>query len=171
MGCLSLTILGGLIEVAGLAIIAIEIGRLQRQEFGQPIFLVRLEACLRRWIRRSHRQTVQLGGIDSAEVVESAQVKVTPAPAVLLEDRVRRLEQVAEDLRRELDETGERLEGRIVGVHDRIGALEAEQGRQQQTHEQARKASVRRQITAQAVGTVFFFFGVVLSVFGNALTC
>jgi hypothetical protein len=76
---------------------------------------------------------------------------------------------MAEDLRRELDDAGERLERRIVGAHDRIGALEADLGRQHQASEQARKASVKREITVQALGTALFVVGVVLRVLGSRL--
>jgi hypothetical protein len=90
---------------------------------------------------------------------------------VLLEDRLVRLEQVTDDLRQELDETGERLERRVGSVHQRVGSLEADLDRRQQVQEQARKASVKREITVQALGTALFVVGVVLSVVGRGVAC
>jgi hypothetical protein len=56
------------------------------KEFGQPVWLVRLEGWLRRLIRRPRNVTHYVGRVaDSAAVTDSIQVKVTRAPGVVLE--------------------------------------------------------------------------------------
>ena len=79
--------------------------------------------------------------------------------------------EVADDLRRELDEKGQRLDQRIGKADGRIGSLQATLDRQQHAQQQARKESARRNIIVQARGTICFFFGVVLSVAGSAVRC
>lgn len=171
-GCLALTILGGIFEVAGLGLVAWEVTRLQRQEFGPPAWWLELEGRVRRLLRRGRSQTVHVRGFDAAVTLDSAvQIKVGRGPAVLLEDKVRRLEQVTEDLRRELDETVARLETGISRAEQRVGELDAALRQVQQEEERSRKQTLRRQITIQALGTVLFFIGAVLSVLGNAVTC
>jgi hypothetical protein len=175
VGCVSgiawLTILGGLAEIGGLSIVAHEITRMQRQEFGRPVFLVRLEGWLRRLLRRSRNITVQVRPGRAVASGGEIRARVTRRPAVVLEDRLARLEQVTDDLRQELDETAERLERRVGSVHQRVGSLEAHLDRRQQVQEQARKASVKREITVQALGTALFVVGVVLSVLGSGVAC
>ena len=171
-GCLELTILGGVFEVIGLGLVAREVTRLQRQEFGPPAWWLRLEGRMRRLLRLSRSQTIHVGGIESAAAFGSdVQVKVTRGPAVLLEDKVRRLEQIAEDLQSDLDAVRARSEKGISRIEQRIGSVEAEMGRARQEEERTRKETIRRQITIQAVGTFLFFVGAVLSVLGNAVTC
>jgi hypothetical protein len=38
MGCAGLTIAGGVLEIAGFALVAYELARIQRREFGEPEF-------------------------------------------------------------------------------------------------------------------------------------
>lgn len=171
-GCLPLTILGGAFEVAGLALFAWEITRLQRQEFGPPVFWRRMVAWYYRVVRRGKSTTVQVGSATvSAGGSMRVRATVTPGPAVLLEDKVRRLEQVTEFLQSELQESRRDFEQGLSGMEQRISNIEAERSRERQEEEQTRKVTIRRHITIQAVGTVLFFFGVVLSVLGNAVSC
>jgi hypothetical protein len=171
-GCLALTILGGVFEVTGLGLIAWEITRLQRQEFGLPSWWLKLEGRLRRLLRSERSSTVYLRGMDAAATSDAAlELTVTSGPAVSLEDKVQRLEEVAEDLQRKLEGVTARFEREVAGVQKRLGKVEAERHRERQEQERTRKEAIRRQITVQAVGTVLFIIGAVLSVLGDAVSC
>lgn len=61
MGCAGLTIAGGVLEIAGFALVAYELARIQRREFGEPEFLRRLRGWLRRLLRRPVTHTAEAG--------------------------------------------------------------------------------------------------------------
>jgi hypothetical protein len=71
VGRLWLTILGGAFEVAGLGLVAREVGRIQHAEFGTPRFIVRTAAWLSRVLRLKRKHEVAATFSGTADVAGS----------------------------------------------------------------------------------------------------
>lgn len=82
-----------------------------------------------------------------------------------------RLEQVHDDLMHELHGTAERLTEQIAQVAREVADVRAELDRELAAREQSQRSFLRRTVTFQSIGTVFFLVGVVFSVLGNAVAC
>lgn len=180
-GCLGLSAVGGVLEVAGLGTVAWEVSRVQREEFGLPRTWVRVSGALRgaansiRARLNPSRGKSHTAYVDAATGTASASGSLVlttgRGPAVLLEDKVRRLELVVEDLRDQIEQNLEVAETRASALQDRIARVDGRVATTEAERERRRKATLRRQITVQAVGTALFFAGALFSFLGNAVSC
>ncbi|MCA1703537.1 MAG: hypothetical protein LC808_09875 [Actinobacteria bacterium] len=170
MGCLGFTIVGGVLEVIGLVFVAIEIGRIQRREFGAPRMLMRLRGWLR---RRRGKQAVHhiRSTTDTARATDAASVSVHRAEATTLEGRLARLETQHDDLEREFNVSKDRLSKEIGDVRREAADVRANLDRELAAREESQRSFLRGTVTFQSIGTVFFLVGVVFSVLGNAVSC
>lgn len=170
-GCLPLTIAGGFLEVAGLSLVAWEITRIQREEFGTPRFILRAQAWVRRRLGRSVSHN--LGVADSIEVADDISVRRRAArhPGMTLEERIDALERDFGFLEDELTERDRKVEHKLRAIEQRQTEMRQQLDQEHREREERRKMSLRAAITLQAFGTVLFFFGAVLSVLGNAVSC
>jgi hypothetical protein len=168
--CLTLTYVGGALEVAGFAAVAWQLGRVQRQEFGTPRPIQRARALLRRLLGRppivafaSLRST----GGGSATISG----RVRQPYAATMEDRVAALEHNLGQLEQELDERTGKLKQELRALaqaqHDMRKALDHEH----REREERRRKSLRESMTVQWWATGAFVIGAMLSVAGNAVTC
>jgi hypothetical protein len=170
VGCLGYTIAGGALEFIGLLIVAIEIGRIQRREFGTPRALARLRDWLRRCFGKGKVRHIQ--AMDRATTTETAvPLTVQRRQAATIEGRVAWLEQQHKDLVREVDEAKKRLGVQIDQIEQQLAEFRTDLEHERAEREQSRRAFLRGTVTLQSVGTSFFLLGVVMSVLGNAFTC
>ena len=170
MGCLWLTAVGGVLEVAGFGLVAWELTRIQRQEFGTPQFILRVRGWLRRLLRRP--RVVELsaamgGGVGSMR----ANLRVRQVPGETLEERVTALESNFEHLEGELSERSRAFDQRFESVEKTQREMRADIEQQQREQEEHRRESLRSSVALQAWGTVLFVIGVVLNVLGSAVSC
>jgi hypothetical protein len=100
VGCLWLTILGGLAETGGLILVAVEIARIRHRELPGGT----------RWLRRTWNRlrgkptlTDLAGRVSEGSSKDKGRLKVVAAPKILLEDRLARVERQFENLDRDVD--------------------------------------------------------------------
>jgi flagellar hook-basal body complex protein FliE len=185
VGCLTLTIVGGVSEVCGLGLVAWEVTRLQRQEFGPPVWIAKTQAAVERGMRRLRARVrrllrkapqpieavpANLSGTSSASGSASGTLTVKQGPA-RFEDRVRALEAALDSVREDAQRARNDFEARAVGIENRVREVDTRLEEHQTALEAARRAAARRQIRTQTLGAVLVFIGAVLSVLGNAATC
>jgi hypothetical protein len=174
-GCLWLTILGGCFEITGLGLVAWEITRIQREEFGTPRWMRRIEKRWRvLWLRlrgRSGGMALPLS-VSRGRARATGDITVSSQQSPLeptLEERVTVLEETTKRMERGAEERSERLGSRIDKAERRIGEVQAVLKREQEARERRRQESLRTAITVQSIGTVLFTIGVFLAVLGTAL--
>lgn len=171
MGCAGLVIAGGVFEVAGFALIAYELARVQRREFGEPEFLEWLRGWPRRIFPRHRTHTAEASASLSGVGTLRAEGVARRGPGKTLDERVAALE---ENFRRLEDETGQRqrrLAGEVEEVRRKLDQTRDELEQERREKEEERKAALRASVTLQATGTGLFVLGAILSVLGSTLTC
>jgi hypothetical protein len=170
-GCTGLTIAGGALEIAGFGLVAWELARIQRREFGEPEFVRRLRARLRKLFGRP-RRVAELSATLSAEGTLRASGRVRARPGDdTLEERVQALEKNFGYLEDELDHYHTSLEKGLDDLRKKLDDMQAELDRERREREEERKASLRTSVTLQAWGTGLFVLGTILSVLGNTVNC
>ena len=170
MGCLWLTIVGGVLEGIGFGFIAWELARIQRQEFGAPQFVVRIKGWVRRLLRRP--RVVELsaamgGGVGSMR----ANLRVRQVPGETLEERVTALESNFEHLEGEFGERSRAFDQRFESVEQAQRDMRADLDQRRREQEEQRRESLRTSVTLQTWGTLLFVVGVVFNVLGSAISC
>jgi hypothetical protein len=187
MGCLCLTIAGGVFEIGGLIAVAWQIRRVQRNEFPERRGWVRkLLAWIRgvlAWVRRRLSWIPGLGErprsatvhVGTAEATATAggnlKLETHRGPQTTVEGRLARLELEMEDLRRKQREDFEDLERRLLEALRRADESEQEILQRMRDADEKRREALADSLSLEGLGTAAFFFGVVLSVLGNAVTC
>lgn len=174
MGCLWLTILGGLAEIVGLGLAFYELFVTQRREFPE-----RVAAHHRalRWIRRrlglSHGQVINASSIVSGEssISGSMEVEVHRRGGDTIEQRVARMERELGDIRREHSERSAQLDHRLTETNQRLDAVEVTIRTEIDEREARRKEQLRDSLTYQKLGGALFVVGVTLSVLGATVSC
>lgn len=155
-----------MLQILGFVLVAIELGRVQRLEFGEPVWVTRVRGRIRRLLGRT--RTVDLGSATiTASTNMSARGKVRTPPGHSVEDRVSALEKNFDRLDEEVDQE------RIAATQARDMLLEqltvtrAEVNQQREFDERTRKAFLRTSVLLQAWGTVFFVLGTILGIVGG----
>jgi len=171
MGCAGLTIAGGVLEIAGFALVAYELARIQRREFGEPEFLQRLRARLRRLLRRSATHTAEASVAISGGGTVRAEGIARRGSGETLDERVEALEENLGRLESEIDRREARLAKEIEEVRQSLSEMRAELDQERRAKEDERKASLRVSVTLQAWGTALFVVGAILSILGNTVNC
>jgi hypothetical protein len=172
MGCVGLTIAGGVFEILGFALVAYELYRIQRREFGEPEFLKRLQARLRKILRRSKDVTVESGAaVMTATVGGRAQGQVRRGPGSTLESRIDALEKNLQHLEAEIDQQNATFGGDIAELSKRLRETQVELAQERERSEEGRRAALRISVALQAWGTGLFVLGAILSILGNTITC
>jgi hypothetical protein len=163
MGCAFLIGFGVLFEVSGLALVAWQVWRVQRREFGMPEWWRRL-----RGVRRVETE-VTLGWAVEADTAQPGAVRKRAAPDATVELRVSALEHNVAALDRETRERFERHEKRQGWLQAALKAQRAELQRQQEQREGERRGHLREEITLQWWGTGLFLFGAILAGVANGV--
>jgi hypothetical protein len=172
MGCIELTIVGGVFEIFGFGLVAYELARIQRREFGEPEFLKRLRARLRRIFKRSSHQTVAVGSATAtAEGALRIQARVRQSPGQTLEARIEALEKNFYELEAEIDLQNATFGGDIEELSKKLDEIRAELDQERRKRDVERRASLRSSVALQAWGTGLFVLGTTLSILGSALNC
>jgi hypothetical protein len=184
--CAWLTILGGLLEISGLGLVAREITRLQRQEFGQPVWLSntiewtrrdlgRLRAIFRGLLRRQPEpitpQPANLRGTSSASSSASGTLTVGAPASPTTEQRLTRLEGAVSKLTDRVQGVAREMDQQRRATQAELGDIRTDVVQLEKSIAAERRKAARREIRVQTVGTVLFVSGVLLSVLGSALTC
>jgi len=167
MGCPGLTIAGAAFEVAGLALLAWQITRIQRAEFGTPRFLQRL----RNFFRPPLPQTIHAEGIASVSGGGNVTARGRRTSSASVEERLSSLEQQHADLERKVDESRKGLEARIAEINETVASVDASLKSAQNEQARKRRQDLRSTVHVQSVGTGLFFLGAVLSAAGNLVQC
>lgn len=170
MGCLSLTVLGGIAEVLGLVLIALELTLVQRREFPGRGPLARLLRWLQRLRARLGRQKAAMGiasisGGGSVSASGSARVETAPQT---LEGRVERLERQHTELEQRMTGLAEEVARRANELQQKLAEQREELGGRIDQLEQERLQHLEQSLRLQWPGILLFVVGVVLSVAGNA---
>lgn len=158
-------IAGGALQIIGFVLVAIELGRVQRREFGTPRFIERLRGRLRRLFRRS--KTIEASAHGVILSGGSARGVVRAGRGTTLEDHVAALE---ENLGRLDDEVAanrieaERWRSELL---EQLTVTRAEVNEQRQRDDEDRKGFLRTSLLLQTWGTTCFVVGTVLGVVGG----
>jgi len=163
---------GAVLEVAGFVLIALELERLERIELGRPGRLAMLQNRLRRLLGlRGKDILVKVG---SAKVTAGGSVsvrgKITYPPAVLLEDKVRRLERVVDSLANGLEQVEDSIDAHRASVTAQMKDLTRKQADLDRQRLEERKRAAEQEISVQARATACFATGTLMSVVGSLLT-
>jgi hypothetical protein len=182
-----LTVLGGLAEISGLALVIAEIVKVQRREIPEHRgWVVRSLAAMRRagdaladevrrlLLRRPEPQdaTVHVAAMRGSATgggSVTGTVTVGSAPTLAqrverLEAEIRRLDEQAIADRQEMRTEARNAKTRAERVDHEIRAMIDERDRM-------RREGVRDALTLQWSGTILFIVGVALGVWGNLATC
>lgn len=182
-----LTVVGGLTEIGGLALVVVEIVKVQRREIPEHRgWVVRSLAAMReagsvlavevaRMLRRQPRRrdvTIDAGPASISVSAGGAVVttgKAGPAPTLRqrierLEREIRRLDGQSANDRQEMRDEAKRAREHAEGIDHEIRAMIEERDRQ-------RRQGFRDALALQWIGTGAFMLGVGLSVAGNLVPC
>lgn len=166
MGCPTLTIAGGTLEVLGFGLIAYDLYRIQCHEYGTPQIIERIKARVRKLLHISRHHTLHLG--DVVGVSDAAgRIKVRTGSGGGIDERLDALEKNFGRLDEEVDQDRVALEASLTKIRGEIAETRADVEKKQQETEQKRKNFQRTSITLQGCGTLLFVGGTVLSVLGS----
>lgn len=168
---MSLTVLGGIAEVLGLVLVALELTLVQRREFPGRGPWARLLRWLQRLRARLGNQKAATGSANlsgAASASSSGWARLETAPQSL-EGRVERLELRHTELEQRMAEVAEDVSRRANELRQQLADQRGDLGGRIDQLEQERLEQLEQSLRLQWPGTLFFIAGVVLSVAGNAL--
>jgi hypothetical protein len=170
MWCAVLIVLGVLFEVTGLGLVAWQLWRVQRREFGLPAWVVTVRARLRRLFRRKVPTTVvSPSPIEHDRAIGGAVVMGRQPPGETVESRLHALEENFAALDRETHARFQRQEKEQADLERLVTETRAELERQQQEREGEEREQLREEMTLQWWGTGLFFLGAVLAGVANGV--
>jgi hypothetical protein len=170
VGCVGLTIAGGVLEIGGFALVAYKLVQIQSRELGEPRFLRRLRARLRRILGHRDAMKVPMGTATSTERAMPLRVRHS-AVDEKLDSRVSALEQNFRHLEEEFLRGQKDLAGSLSDLRTRFSQMRAEFDEERRERDERRKEELRGSVALEACGTALFVLGAILSVLGNTLTC
>jgi hypothetical protein len=168
--CVVLIVLGVLFEVTGLALVAWQLWRVQRREFGMPMWVGKAHARLRRILRRKGSTAVVTPStLEHGRALGGVVVMGRQPPGDSVESRLHALEQNFAALDRETQARFQRHEQEQGDLRRKVTETRAELERQQQEREGERREELRETMTLQWWGTGLFFVGAVLAGVANGV--
>jgi hypothetical protein len=170
MWCVVLIVLGVLFEVTGLGLLAWQLWRVQRREFGMPAWWTALRRRVLRLKRRSQTWQSEFGREtgDTASTAEHSGVERRVAGDTL-EERVEGLEANLVALERGTQTRFQQQAQRQDQLEVSIRESRAELQRQQEKREGEQRERLRESMTLQWWGTGLFFIGAVLAGVANGV--
>lgn len=175
-GCAGLIIAGGALQLFGFVLVAWELWRVQRREWGTPQSLIRVQASLRRLrelprrvFRRSHETHVGSGrasGGGSISASGRAWLNI-PGEGATVEQRLEVIEFNLVRLEREVSDHGRRIRVQRADLRSGLDGLRQHVEQQHTEREADRREFLRGSIVLQVVGTGCFVVGTVLGVIGS----
>jgi hypothetical protein len=157
-------------EVCGLGLVAWQLGRVRRREFGTPAWITRLRG---RWQRlrgrKSDPQTVSGTGAGEVGTVLGGSVRMHAAPGAPIEQRLGALERNFAALDKDTTERFRQHDERHGQLQQRIDSLDAELRGEQAERERERREQLRESMAFQWWGTGLFFIGAVMAGAANGV--
>lgn len=176
--CVWLNITGGLLEIAGFALVAYELFRTQRRELGDPKPLVlvmraqeRLVAFLRKLLRKPREVTIKAEPATAYAVGGSVKIKIRQDRGQTLEDHVAALESNVAELEKEVETHRRELDEAIAGVSKDLKEMQVALELQRQERKEEDQEILRTSVTLQWWGIGLFVAGVAASVAANVVSC
>lgn len=178
MLCIWLNVAGALLEISGFSLVAYELFRTQRREFGDP----KLVALLKRkrnqftgFVRRLFGKTKVISvGADLAAsygIEGTAKGQLRRGRGQTLEDHVAALELNFAELDREIEEHRTELDKAIGDVQSELHETKAELERQSQERKEEEQEILRGSVTLQSWGICLFVAGVLANFAANVISC
>lgn len=166
MSCTALNIAGGILEVSGFIVVAWELARVQRREFGAPKVWRSLRAWVRRLLGWSRAIEVSLEPVRETDTLLGPSVRHRPGDSI--EERVSALEQSLRHLEDEVSGHRKSLEAQIRKVREELNGLRTQVEQERQQAEEERKEALKSSLAFQWIGTGLFVIGAVLTIIGNS---
>jgi hypothetical protein len=168
----ALTVIGGLMEVAGFGLIVAQLVRVQRREFGTPESIARAQNWIRhhtaRLLGRRKGATVHAAGVSmSARASLSGTASVWRDMSDSAPDRLDAIAANLNELHAIVDRLGSRHEHATAGLPGDVDATRTELREHTAEEEAQRKAELRASIKWEAWGVALFLAGTVCSVAGT----
>jgi hypothetical protein len=160
-------IVGGVLQMAGFVLVAVDLARIQHREFGLPESLRRIQRLWRRLLRRP--QVATIGTAEEINLVDELWLRQRRHRGQTLEDHVAALEINFQHLEKELDLHRERVEERLKGIQEELREAQAAWSRRQQEREQDDKMFLRTSIILQSLGIMLFVVGTSFSIIGSVV--
>jgi hypothetical protein len=170
MGCVVLIVLGVAFEVVGLGLVAWQLWRVQRREFGMPAWWAQASGRLRRLVGRSEaRGSASVSLAAELGVAGRLTTRVRRGPGETMESRLAALEANFASLDQETDARFEEQAQRQARLREMVSETQTELERQQQERESEQRERLREAMTMQWWGTGLFFIGAVLAGVANGV--
>jgi predicted RNase H-like nuclease (RuvC/YqgF family) len=149
----------------GFVVVAWELARVQRREFGAP----KAWRKLRAWVRRRFGapDAAELGATVAGRGTASAELTARYRIEGSMEDRVEALAKNLERLEKEVTQERRKLRGEIREVRQKLDELRAQVERERPQIEEERKEALKSSLAFQWTGTGLFVVGAVLTTIGN----
>jgi hypothetical protein len=168
-----------LLEIVGFFLVAYELFRTQRREFGDPKALkvvkasrARIERFFRRLLRKPSRSTVVgVSPASSFVLANKVKLQVRRGSGRTLEDHVFSLEKNFALLDKEVGEHRKELNKAIADLGSELRETRAELERQRQAREEEQREFLRASVPLQWCGIGLFVLGALFSGAANVLSC
>jgi hypothetical protein len=164
-----LTIAGGALEVAGFTLIAYDLYRVQRHEYGTPQFIQRWKGRIRRILRLTEDHTAYVDAM-TGTVTMTGRGKARMGSGDGIDERLDALEENFKRLDEEVDEHRAAFDRGLEELREELRKTRIEVEQHHAETEQRRKDFQRTSVLLQACGTAMFLSGTVLSVLGSVAT-
>jgi chromosome segregation ATPase len=168
-----------LLEISGFFLVAYELFRTQRREFGDPKALRLLNASrarVRGFFRRLLRRPTQVTDLaadlsGSATLTGTLKAQLRRGRGETLEDHVAALEENFALLDKEVEEHRVELDKSIAELREELRETRAEFERQRQEREEEEKDLLRASVSLQWWGIGLFVVGTIFSGIANVVSC
>jgi hypothetical protein len=161
----ALVVAGGVLQILGFVLVAIELGRVQRREFGAPRSVDWIRGRLRRLFGRS--RTIEASAQGAALSSGSARAVIRTDRGSTLEDHVVALEENLDRLDNEVAANHAEAAAWRSELLEEVSVTRAEMNEQRERDDEERKSFLRVALLLQTWGTVFFVAGTILGVLGS----
>lgn len=166
-----LTVMGGVLEISGFALVVAQLVRVQRREFGTPQSIARAHNWLRhrtaRLLGRRKDATVAARAAMSASAGMSATVSVGKDMSETAPDRLAAIAANLNELHGIVERLGSRHQQAIAALRGDVDTTRVELREHAAEQEAQRKAELRASIKWEAWGVVLFVAGTACSVVGS----
>lgn len=166
----ALTIIGGVFQGLGLALVFVELAIIRSHELDVPTPWTRIAARVRRLFRRP--QVIALSGTASATVSGSGRATVRPGPSppgASDAERIARLERYVEHIDCDLHDVHDTISRKADELTQAAVQRARELRDEMDRRDEQRRDALRPSLTRQAYGAIFVFVGLVLSTTGGAM--
>jgi hypothetical protein len=176
--CIALNILGGVLEISGFMLVAYELFRTQRREFGTPKVIKlllrakdRVTWFVKKLFRRGKTHEISATLTGESHMSGSMRSQFRVGRGKTLEDHLAALEKNFAELDKEVEQHRFELDKAVKDMADDLRAMRAELEQQRKEREEEEKEFLRASISLQWIGIALFVCGTIASVVGNVISC